>query len=362
MAKCSWINTSVVIDAQGFMKPCCNMGGSALFDKMKSTKDIHIDDIDSINESYFYNGFLSYLRKSLDENGIEGTSECVNCKFQLEKKVISHWHRGENNVGHFVPDGKVKFLEMTTSNICNQTCITCSPYFSSKWETIQHLFEDAGTNQDHVKYGKKYNLTEDGLKKIFEILPTLEILLLKGGEPFSDLRNLKVLEELAIVNPTCQVWVTTNASIVSNKFLDVLSKLKEVSINASLDHIGKKYEWIRGTSFEQTLNTIERIYDSTGRKVRVAPTISYFNVLDIKNEIGDFYKQFKFTDWNFPDFSEHNFVHWPKEMDFHNTRTQEELDTVGENLISRFDPLMYGTLMRKIEIMNGIRGFRWQDC
>lgn len=360
--KCSWIDTSVVIDAQGFMKPCCNMGGSALINKMKSTKDIHIDDIDSINDNYFYNDFLSYLRKSLQKNGIKGTRECENCKLQLDKFVISHWERGERILQRFIPDGTIKFLEITTSNICNQTCITCSSYFSSKWETIEHLFENAG-GQNHVTHGsKKYNLSDDGLKKIFDVLPNLEILLLKGGEPFSDLRNLKILEELAIVNPTCEVWITTNASIISKKFLDVLSKLPKISINASLDHIGKKYEWIRSTSFEQTLQTIQRLYEHTGSKCRVGPTFSYFNILDLK-EIADFYKEFEYTTWAHPwGLKEHNLVHFPLEMDFINTRTQQELDTLNLGLISKFNPDMHKKLMDKIEIMNGIRGFRWQDC
>ena len=359
MTKCSWIDTSLVIDSQGFLKPCCNMGGSAVFDKTRSTKDIHIDDIDSINDSYFYNDFLSYLRGSLKQNKIIGTSECLNCQFQIEKNVISHWDRGEQITKNFIPDGTVKYLEITSSNICNQTCITCSPYFSSKWETIEHLFENAG-GQGHVKYGKKFNLTDDGLKKIFEILPTLEVLLLKGGEPFSDLRNLKILEELAIVNPTCEVWFTTNGSIISNKFLNALSKLYKVGITASLDHIGKKYEWIRSTPFEQTLHTMERIYDHTGHKCKVGPTISYFNILDLK-EIEDFYTEFEYTKWTNTDFYSLNFVHWPEEMDFHNTRTQEELDTLNLGLVSKFNQEMFDTLQKKIKIMNGIRGFNWSD-
>ena len=362
MTKCPWIDTSVVIDSQGFIKPCCNMGGSALIDKMESTKDIHIENIDSINDNYFYNDFLLYLRKSLNENGIKETPECSFCNLQIQKKTISHWDRGKEIVGNFKADGQVKYLEVTTSNICNQTCVTCSPYFSSKWETIEHLFESVG-GQGHTEYEKKHNMTDDDLKKIFSILPTLKILLLKGGEPFSDLRNLKILKELVIVNPTCRVWFTTNASIISNKFLDVLSKLKNISINASLDHIGKKYEWIRSTSFEQTLHTMQRIYEHTGQKCKASSTLSYFNILDIK-EIADFYKQFEYVHWgqDETDLYRWNGVHWPREMDFHNTRTQEELDTLNLGLVSEFNPEMHKTLMNKIEIMNGIRGFKWQDC
>ena len=54
-----------------------------------------------------------------------------------------------------------------------------------------------------------------------------------------------------------------------------------IEMVASLDHIGKKYEWIRGTSFPKTLDMIERLNGEVGVVPKVIPTVSYFNILDI---------------------------------------------------------------------------------
>jgi MoaA/NifB/PqqE/SkfB family radical SAM enzyme len=137
-------------------------------------------------------------------------------------------------------------------------------------------------------------------------------------------------------------------------------------LHGSLDHIGKKYEWIRGTSFNQTLMTIKRIYEETGIKTQPSPTLSYFNILDLK-EIKDFYMEYPYTEWFKNRFDEYNYVYFPMQMDPIYTRTQEELDTVYESgmsekrIISEFNSSLHEQLFNTINIMNKIRGFDWQD-
>lgn len=354
MSECYWSLMSIVVDSQGYVKPCCNMSGSNMIHLGNTTEDeIHIENIESL-EDYLLNDFMLYLRGSLKDKGIVETPECSNCKLAIQNNVIGH-HEYSKPWSNS-PLGRIAVLEITTSNICNQTCITCSSYFSSKWKTIDHLFGNY-THKD------SYSLSDSAIDKIIDLLPNLKQLYIKGGEPFSDLKNAKILEVLIDVNPECEIIIVTNASIISKKFLDILKKAKphKVIICGSLDHVGRKYEWIRGTSFNQTLQTIEKLYQETGIKTKPIPTISYFNILDLK-EIADFYINYEYTDWTKTDFYHFNFVRHPEEMDFINTRTQEELDKLGMGLVSRFDKDLYENLKSKIEIMNDVRGFRWQDC
>lgn len=353
MKPCYWPDHGAVIDSQGFIKPCCMMGGYEMLNNNHNVLDgIHIDHTDSINE-YFYSDFLIYLRKSLQENNIEGTPECHNCKLQIENNVGRHFQQSYE-YSDYAMDGSIKFLEITTSNICNQTCVTCNSYFSSKWETIEQLFNDKFQKR------KQFNLSNDAMDKIIKVLPELKVLNIKGGEPFADIRNAKILEKLVEVNPDCQVWILSNASIISNRFIKVLKRIKNLSLTASLDHIGKKYEWIRSTPFDQTLYTLKRIYEETGIRFSVSPTISYFNILDME-EIKSFYEDFEYTKWHIQNYNDYNFVRWPAEMDCLNTRTQEELDSIDRGLISKFNPHKYNELQNKINIMNEIRGFDWSD-
>lgn len=352
---CRWPDHALVIDPQGWLKPCCMISGNQIDNIIATDKEEYRINTATEYEDFAYSELNMFIRRELEEKGIEGTGVCHNCASRIKQKDGTHanafyWLNPEWE--QYEP-GKISYLEFTTSNICNQTCIMCSSYFSTKWATIDNLFGQ--TSQPQV------SLTESDIEKIIGLLPDIHVLHIKGGEPFSDLRNAKILEELAEVNPDCTVWLTSNCSLISKRFMNTLKKFKKVEMVASLDHIGRKYEWIRGTNFKNTLETIKKLNEEAGIVPKVIPTISYFNILDIR-EINDFYMDNPHVYIGDNELRSYNLLFHPDEMNYLNTRTQEELDTINQGLVSQFNQDMYNELYRKIEIMNGIRGFRWQDC
>lgn len=359
---CYWPWVSIVIDSQGYIKPCCIMNGSELLHSHWYGDYMHIETIDSL-ENYLLQDFLVYLREMMKTVGVHQIRECKTCSI-AENKGHDYRHLQSHGYKKFA-GGRVKFLEVTSSNICNQTCVTCNSYFSTKWIDIEHLFP---SNVPTSK-GKKHVLSARAIEKIMEVFPTLNEFVIKGGEPFSDIRNARMLERLLEVNPTCKIHITSNVSLISKKYIDVLKKIpdpNQIELHGSLDHIGKKYEWIRGASFDQTLHTMKVLYEETGIKTMPSPTISYFNVMDIK-EIKDFYCNLPFIKWFKTNFFNYNILNYPIEMDYCYTRTQQELDFLFDNghvdtkMVSKFDEQKYANLFVAIESMNSIRGFRWQD-
>ena len=362
VSPCYWPWLSVVIDSQGYIKPCCIMTNTKLLSsEYYDEANAHIETIDDLSE-YLLTDFPINIRNKLIEEGLNKTKECSTCA-KAEKR--GNWYRHDQSQSwKNQAYGVIKFLEVTSSNICNQTCVTCNSYFSTKWQTIEHLFTNNG-----IKRGEKFALSDSSIEKITSVFPTLTEFVIKGGEPFSDLRNAKMLERLIEVNPDCRIHITSNVSFISKKYINILKKVKnpnQVELHGSLDHIGKKYEWIRGTSFDKTLKTIKQIYEETGIVTKPSPTLSYFNILDLK-EIKDFYEDYPYTKWFKKNADHYNWVYFPQEMDPLLTRTQEELDTVYEsgvierNLISRYNENLVKILKEKIEIMDNIRGFKWND-
>ena len=367
---CKWPDHAVLIDPQGWIKPCCMVAGGDVKDALKlldvteeSYKEHRIETATALDE-YAYSDFNNYVRKEISEKGIMGADVCRNCAARKEKGAITHaeafdWLNPDQS--KYAP-GKISYLEFTTSNICNQTCIMCSSYFSSKWATINHLFDAVDPSLVWGR-GKNYNLSDSDIDKIIAMLPDIQTLHIKGGEPFSDLRNARILEELVNVNPDCKLWLTSNVSLISKKFMNILKKFNpdNVKLVASLDGIGKKYEWIRGTDFNQTLETLKKLHEECGIISKATPTVSYFNILDLP-EIRDFYDDLPHTSIGKMEMKSFNLLDFPREMNYLYTRTQEELDTINMGIVSKFDQSLHDKLYQKIEIMNGIRGFRWQDC
>lgn len=190
-------------------------------------------------------------------------------------------------------DGKIRFLEFTTSNICNQTCASCSSYFSSKWKPLEQEAVELSLPLNEWKNGSGFNsfgkdnyrLSDSDIEKIFPLLPDLHTIYVKGGEPFADDNNYKVLKELFRVNPNCVVHVSSNMSKVPEKYLSLLSG-KNIVVSCSMDGINETYEYTRSTKFENTIENIKRWKAAKieGR-VTISITLSLYNMYNIKETL-----------------------------------------------------------------------------
>lgn len=174
----------------------------------------------------------------------------------------------------------IRFLEITTSNICNQMCVTCSGKYSSKWAPYEQTAVNSGLtwrNENHKFHTDVYKMTSADVDKVLELIPQLQHLTIKGGEPFADPNNIKILEKVADTNPNCRIEICTNFQLVTDKVIDLLHRINDVHIQASVDGINEHYNWIRGGNFNKTLNNINRYHRHSGRKVVIIATVSVYN-------------------------------------------------------------------------------------
>ena len=114
---------------------------------------------------------------------------------------------------------------MTTSNICNQTCVMCNSYFSTKWKKLEHHFIKAGFKEERYPH-PTMAYSKESTDKILKVLPNLKILQIKGGEPFADKNNLKILTKLAEVNPNCKVILVSNFQKYTKRMVACIRRIK----------------------------------------------------------------------------------------------------------------------------------------
>src|SRR4029079_8116865 len=188
----------------------------------------------------------------------------------------------------------IRYLEYTCSNICNQSCSTCGSFFSSKWRDIER--EQFSVEEREV-FGRGINeiqsLTDDDIQKIIAVLPQLSELVIKGGEPWADKNNLTILNAALDVNPDCKFTIISNMQAVSASTCKMLEKVrtrgvKQFALSASIDGVGKVYDWIRGGSFEKTVKNLETFYDTTGVQLDLNPFASLHNYFHL-DQIIDYF-------------------------------------------------------------------------
>jgi len=343
----------ITVDPSGLLTLCCATSDREYF-------KTHIDDVDDLQE-FFLGDKYTHVRNIMKSEGIKKLPQCLHCW----KAIDGYWTEINNYNEKQIHDTlQVSYLELTTSNTCNQTCVTCSSYFSSKWRKIESKFD----RQIHPSF----QLSDSAIDKVIKVLPGLKYLQIKGGEPFADKNNLKILKALSKVNPKCEVIITSNFQRISDEWYEVLKLLPNIKAGASIYGIDKTYDWIRGGSFEDTIQNLENFYKKTGNKVVINVCVSLYNIF-LLSDILDYFKNKEYVSvtifnniLNYPNeqsiqsldpltlkkiaFSELPFWH----NDFENIRKVESFpEDIRLGLTNKF--------ISHTEIMNSIRGFNIFD-
>ena len=234
--------------------------------------------------------------------------ECTKCYEQEQHGAFSMRYDSNRNYGHHIaevdntkpdgthPDFKIRYWDIRFSNLCNFSCRTCGPIFSSNWYN------------DHVKlYNRKPDVLgrdmarveytagdEDAMiEQMMPHIPYLEQVYFAGGEPLIMKEHYFLLEKLIEAGKTdVRIQYNTNFSELRFKDKHVFEywrHFKNVSVGASLDAMGPRAELMRkGTDWSQTLDNRRRMMEEVPHvDFYVSATISAMNVLHVL----DFHKE-----------------------------------------------------------------------
>lgn len=160
-------------------------------------------------------------------------------------------------------------LEFELSNKCNLECTMCSGFYSSSIRA----------NRENLPplpqmYGKEF------VHQLIPFLPRLTQAKFLGGEPFLVDIYYQIWERLIELNPECNVSITTNGTVFTEKVRRVLEKLN-CQIVVSLDSVNRAtYESIRrNASLKVTLNNLEAFtainrLKGKGLTIAICPMVS----------------------------------------------------------------------------------------
>jgi len=261
--------------------------------------------------------------KTMRTNMLSGKEckECTKCYEQEQHGGFSMRNDMNRNYGHHIkdvgqtledgthPEFKIRYWDVRFSNLCNFSCRSCGPIFSSNWYN------------DHVKlYGRKPDVLgrdmarveytagdEDAmLEQMEQHIPYLEQVYFAGGEPLIMKEHYYLLEKLIEYGKTdIRIQYNTNFSEMRFKdkhVYDYWKEFKNVSVGASLDAMGPQAELMRkGTKWEQTVeNRFQMMAKVPHVDFYVSSTISAMNVLHVLDFHKEWTKMGLITakDWN----------------------------------------------------------------
>jgi radical SAM protein with 4Fe4S-binding SPASM domain len=230
------------------------------------------------------------------------SKECTKCYEREENGFFSMRYDANRNYGHHIaeveqtledgtnPEFKIRYWDVRFSNLCNFSCRSCGPIFSSNWYN------------DHVKlYNRKPDVLgremarveytagdEDAmLEQMLPHIPYLEQVYFAGGEPLIMKEHYFMLEKLIEAGKTnIRLQYNTNFSELRYKdkhVFDYWKHFKNVSVGASLDASGARAELMRkGTDWQQVeQNRIRMMKEVPHVDFYVSATVSAMNVLHV---------------------------------------------------------------------------------
>ncbi len=258
-----WIHQFIQADG---IKMCCS-----------SNTKINVTPTEFANSDY-----IKTVKKIITNGDIP--PDCQSC-VQLEKQgyvstrtlALNDWNYDIDTV-----PSETQYLDLRHSNLCNFSCRTCEPAFSS--ELAREIF-----NYSELK--KYYAVTSDThienkliRSDLADLLPTVKRINFTGGEPLLIKENIRVFEELiALGNTDCEILITTNGSVINNKILELVEKFNSVHWTISIDGVGPTAEYIRnGTIWEKLQHNIDQIL-LLGHSVAFNTVLSAYSVLDLSS-------------------------------------------------------------------------------
>ena len=199
----------------------------------------------------------------------------------------------------------IMFLEFNMSNICNLKCRMCDGINSSAWVKDElKLAEDGNILQRRIndpEFGYT-NKSEQIIERLFED-PTpfmnLRYLSIKGGEPYMEPANKKILQkfiDLGIAKNVTLDW-TTNGTIVDEEVHELARQYGHTKWTVSIEGTDGLYEYIRGGknfTFAQ-LNENLKHYDFD--RIIIAVTVMAYNIAHL-DKIQSWYDGAKQDNWD----------------------------------------------------------------
>ena len=302
-----WMHMHAFPDGRAY--PCC------LSDYWHPVGDLRKNTMEEVWNQDAY--------KTMRTNMLAGKEckECTKCYEQEQHGAFSMRNDSNRNYGHHiaeaeqtnadgsVDDFKIRYWDVRFSNLCNFSCRSCGPIFSSNWyndhvKLYNRKPDVLGRDMARVEYTAGNE--ESMLEQMEQHIPYLEQVYFAGGEPLIMKEHYYLLEKLIEHGKTdIRIQYNTNFSEMRYKdkhVYDYWKHFKNVSVGASLDASGARAELIRkGADWEQTLENRQRMLSEVPHvDFYVSSTVSAMNALHVL----DFHKEWtelgliEAKDWN----------------------------------------------------------------
>ncbi len=271
-------------------------------------------DNDSLDDIINSKKFIEVRQAMLDG---KRTIECEGCWRDEEAGIQSKRQYENERWAHIIEEleksayikrPNYRYIELRLGNICNNACLTCNSYSSTKWYPDERkIAKDLPwfnlRPMENFKWFEKPEFYDE-LTKYSE---GVEEIYINGGEPTLIKAHFRYLENLINNGTASKVHLvySLNMMDIPDRLIELWKGFKQVTVNASIDDLEDRNYYIRyPTKWVETINSIEKLNQVENVYWHVTQTVSILNIDNLHN----------FADWlktTYNKVPHHNYVLYP---------------------------------------------------
>lgn len=202
-----------------------------------------------------------------------------------------------------------RYIELRLGNVCNNACLTCNSYSSSKWYPDEKkISKELTWFQLRPLENFKWFENPDFYDALTKYSEGVEEIYINGGEPTLIKAHYRYLENLIRNNTAEKVHLvySLNMMDIPDNLIELWKPFKKVTVNASIDDLNERNYYIRyPTKWNETIDSIEKLNKVYNVYWHVTQTVSILNIDNLA----------AFGNWLKDDYGKtphHNYVLYPE--------------------------------------------------
>jgi hypothetical protein len=201
-----------------------------------------------------------------------------------------------------------RYIELRLGNVCNNACLTCNSYSSSKWYPDEKkISKDLTWFQLRPLENFKWFENPEFYDELTKYSEGVEEIYINGGEPTLIKAHFRYLENLINNGTAAKVHLvySLNMMDIPDRLIELWRGFKLVTVNASIDDYDQRNYYIRyPTQWNETVASIEKLNSVSNVLWHVTQTVSMLNILTL-DKLGNW------LETNYGKTPHHNYVLYP---------------------------------------------------
>ena len=265
MKKCVYPQNILIIGNDGYTISCPLERGNLKLENVN-------DGIIKAWKSSKYNDF----RNNLDSYLSNPSKMCWQCNKLENAGSLSL----RTEFSHMTEEPSLQAIQFKLSNRCQLVCAHCGPPLSSSWGKFLGM--------DNCV--RSFELSQNVIDEIKQIVPTLRFIRFTGGEPWMDPTHWRILKELKDIDKKdCELHYITNG--LSTIRPELWESWKKVNIMLSVDGYGEAFEWFRrGASWTKLIEQYEYLKSFPNVEIIINYSLTPWTIEYLK-QADDFFEE-----------------------------------------------------------------------